>query len=56
MEVDAVIEMFKRSVEKFRVRYRNYIGDGDSKTYSGFLKAAPCANEEVVKKEFIGHV
>lgn len=37
----AVIEMFKRSMEKFGVQYRNYIGDGDSKTYSGILKAAP---------------
>ena len=36
MEVDAVSEMFKRSVEKFGVRYRNYIGDGDSKRIRGF--------------------
>jgi len=51
MEVDAVIEMFKRSVEKFGVQYRNYIGDGDSKTYSGILKAAPYGDKEVIKKE-----
>lgn len=56
MEVDAVIDLFKRSVEKFGVQYRNYIGDGDSKTYSGILKAAPYGDQEVVKKECIGHV
>jgi hypothetical protein len=33
MEVSAMIEMFQRSVEKFGVQYRNYIGDGDSKTF-----------------------
>ena len=35
MEIDAVIDMFKRSVEKFETVYKNYIGDGDSKTFTG---------------------
>lgn len=35
MEVDSIVEMFLRSVEKFGVKYTNYIGDGDSKTYAG---------------------
>lgn len=56
MEVASVIEMFQRSLEKFGVMYKNYIGDGDSKTYSGILKAAPYGDQEVVKKECIGHV
>jgi len=56
MEVDAVIEMFKRSMEKFGAQYRNYIGDGNSKTYSWILKAAPYGDKEVIKKECIGHV
>ncbi|KAI4496941.1 hypothetical protein M0802_007889 [Mischocyttarus mexicanus] len=55
MEVDTVIEMFRRSMKKFNVRYRNCIGDSDSKTYSGILKAAPYGEIEVVKKECIGH-
>ena len=33
MEVDAIKEMFAESVEKYGVKYLNYIGDGDSKTY-----------------------
>lgn len=53
MEVDAIIELFKRSVETFGVMYRNYIGDGDSKTYSGILKAAPYSDQEVIKKNVL---
>ncbi|KAK0177232.1 hypothetical protein PV328_001308 [Microctonus aethiopoides] len=49
MDVDSVIEMFRRSMEKYNVRYRNYIGDGDSETYSGILKAASDGEVEVVK-------
>ncbi|XP_015187981.1 PREDICTED: uncharacterized protein LOC107072503, partial [Polistes dominula] len=56
MEVDSVIEMFQCSLKKLGVMYKNYIGDGDSKTYSGILKAAPYGDQEVVKKECIGHV
>lgn len=56
MELDSVIKMFKRSIEKFQVRYKNYIGDVDSKTHSGLLKAALYNNYEIIKKECIGHV
>ncbi len=50
MEVESVAE----KLEKLGVMYKNYIGDGDSKTYSGILKAAPYGDQEVVKKECIG--
>lgn len=33
MEIDAIIEMFSRSVDKHGVKYLTYIGDGDSKTF-----------------------
>lgn len=56
MQVDAVVEMFKRSEEKHNVQYKNYIGDGDSKTYTAILKAAPYGKNEVAKKECIEHV
>lgn len=39
MEVDGVIEMFRRSVEELGVKYKKYIGDGDSKTYKNLLEA-----------------
>lgn len=57
MEVDAVQEMFSRSEEKYNVKYGNYIGDGDSKTYKAILDLNPYgANFPVVKSECIGHV
>lgn len=56
MEVDSIVEIFKRSIEKYNVQYRNYIGDGDSKTYTGIVNAHPYGALEVIKKECIGHV
>ncbi|CAD6210331.1 GSCOCG00012780001-RA-CDS, partial [Cotesia congregata] len=57
MEVSSVIEMFKRSIVKHGLRFVNYIGDGDSKTYSDLLKAQPYGEDFVInKKECVGHV
>ncbi|XP_039302928.1 uncharacterized protein LOC120357167 [Solenopsis invicta] len=57
MEVDAVVEMFKKSEEQYNVRYINYIGDGDSKTYKGIVESKPYGeNVQIRKKECIGHV
>lgn len=50
MDVDVVVELFKRLVEKIRVQYRNSFGDGDFKTYLGNLKAASYGDIEVMKK------
>lgn len=56
MEVDAIIEMFSRSQQKHNVKYLTYIGDGDSKTFKGILQSNPYPDEEVIKKECVGHV
>lgn len=57
MEVDSITEMFSRSVEKFGVMYSNYIGDGDSKTFTGILNSNPYGDEcTVTKNECVGHV
>lgn len=56
MEVDSMIEMFKRSEDLHGVKYANYIGDGDSKTFSAIKKLQPYEDLEVKKKECIGHV
>ena len=45
-----------RYVEKFGIAYKNYICDGDSKTFAGLLKAAPYGSLEICKKECIAHV
>ncbi|EZA54492.1 hypothetical protein X777_05747 [Ooceraea biroi] len=57
MEVDAIKEMILRSEEKFGVKYVNYIGDGDSKTYKGILDVNPYGDDyPVIKSECVGHV
>lgn len=57
MEVDSMVEMFTKSEEKFSVKYGNYIGDGDSKTFKAILELNPYGDKlTVVKNECIGHV
>ncbi|KAL7307786.1 hypothetical protein TKK_0000111 [Trichogramma kaykai] len=57
MEVDGVVEMFMRSIEKFDVRYGYYIGDGDSKTFKMLLDTSPYGDSfEVKKLECVLHV
>ena len=57
MEVDDVVEMFMRLLEKFAVRYGFYIGDGDSKTLKMLLDVLPYGEELIVKKlECVLHV
>lgn len=54
--MDAAIEMFERSESLYNVKYINYIGDGDSKTFKGILDVQPYENTTVQKKECIDHV
>ena len=57
MEVDSIVEMFSRSEENYGVKYTNYIGDGDSKTFNGILKINPYGVDcPVIKNECVGHV
>jgi len=56
MEVDAVIEMFKRSGTLHGLKYANYIGNGDSKTFKSVMDAKPYENFVIQKKECIDHV
>lgn len=56
MEVDAILEMFHRSEEKYQVKYTTYIGDGDSKTFKAILDTQPYNDIIVKKKECVGHV
>lgn len=57
MEVDAMLEMFQRSVERYGCFYKYYVGDGDTKTFKKIDEARPyndaCIPE---KKECVGHV
>ena len=57
MEVDGALEMFKRSVELYNVYYKNYIGDGDTKTFKCLKDSLPYGEElEISKLECVLHV
>ena len=50
MEVNGMIEIFKRSEEKCQVLYTGYIGDGDSKTFQAIAEEKPYNDCAVEKK------
>lgn len=56
MEVDAILELFRRSEDLYDTRYAFYIDDGDSKTYKGIVDGKPYSDLVIAKKECIGHV
>lgn len=57
MEVEGVKQIFERSVPRYNVRYKYYLGDGDSKGFKTIEELKPYGNEFVVEKlECIGHV
>ena len=56
MEVVGVKEIFRRSVEKYNVRYINYLGDGDTKSYSAVIEDKPNEDADIKKLECLGHV
>lgn len=57
MEVDAVKEMFLRSMNKYQVKYKRYVGDGDSKTFKSVSETVVYGKNYIVeKRECVGHV
>ncbi|XP_046589419.1 uncharacterized protein LOC124293252 [Neodiprion lecontei] len=56
MEVDSAVEMFQRSEELYGIKYKYYIGDGDSKTFLGISNSDPYNGFEIKQKECIDHV
>lgn len=55
MEVDAVVEMFLRSEEKFQIKYKEYIGNGDSKIFKAIDEHPYGDNFYLEKSECIEH-
>lgn len=57
MEVQGILEMFRESEAKYGIRYKHYLGDGDSSAFSTVEKSKPCGPDFVKsQKECIGHV
>lgn len=51
MEVQGILSMFSDSERKYGVRYKYYLGDGDSASYSSVEKAKPYGpNFEIEKR------
>ena len=59
MEAVAAVEIFSRSIEKRKLKYTTFVGDGDSSSF-GQVKAALDekfgSDYEVKKEECVGHV
>lgn len=56
MECDGMVTIFQRSQSERGVRYTNYIGDGDSKTFLSISESKPYGDTAVTKLECVGHI
>ncbi|KAK3746870.1 hypothetical protein QZH41_008129, partial [Actinostola sp. cb2023] len=57
MEASGVVMLFQRSIEKMKLRYTPFVGDGDSKAYTDVCKAEPYGPAVFIpKEECISHV
>ena len=51
MESDGAVALFNRSVEELGLMYEQYIGGGDSKSYSTVCTSYPDGPTEFIEKE-----
>ena len=56
MEAAGIVECFMSSEDDRKLRYINYIGDGDSKSYSDAVAHDPYHGKEVKKLECVRHI
>ena len=58
MEPAGMVKLFKRSQELYGMRFKGYLGDGDSKSYTTLAEADPPVFKDVgiEKLECCGHV
>ncbi|KAK3731922.1 hypothetical protein QZH41_000274 [Actinostola sp. cb2023] len=57
MEASGAVMLFQRSIEKIKLRYTPFVGDGDSKAYTDVCKAEPYGPAVFIpKEECISHV
>lgn len=56
-EVQGVLDMFEKSEETRGLRYKYYLGDGDSSSFSTVATARPYGQDFIIEKqECIGHI
>ena len=56
MEPEGALRIFNRSVETNKLRYSEFYGDGNSKSYAAVKDVYEEDNVTVTKKECVGHV
>lgn len=57
MEVDGMLAIFHQSVEKYDIKYKHYIGDGDCKTLMAVQNSETYGSDfRIYKGECVGHV
>ena len=57
MEADGALAFFKRSQSKLGLKYKTYIGDGDSRSYSTVAKAMSYGPlVDIAKEECVAHI
>ena len=57
MESEGAIRIFNRSIANYKLRYVNYIGDGDSSAYKKVKESNPYSSDDLPRKlECVGHI
>ncbi|GFU68285.1 uncharacterized protein TNCV_834121 [Trichonephila clavipes] len=57
MEVDGLLRIFNRSEKLHNLKFSNYIGDGDTKTFNALSENKPYGDDYLIQKiECVGHV
>ncbi|GFY06837.1 uncharacterized protein TNCV_482411 [Trichonephila clavipes] len=57
MEVDGMLRIFNRSEKLHNLKYSNYIGYGDTKTFNALSENKPYGDDHLIQKiECVGHV
>ena len=56
METAGIVEYFMSSEDDRKLRYINYIGDRDSKSYSDVVAHDPYHGKEVKNLECVGYI
>ena len=56
MEAEIMKDCFETSVEKHKLRYTGFVGDGDTNTYSSVVKSKPYGDTPIEKLECVGHI
>ena len=56
MEAAGAISIFQQSVDKHRLRYTRYLGDGDTESFSKVVGSNLYGSVVPVKLECVGHI